>query len=84
MYVHAGNNKTINNKEIIGFFDLDTSTISAVTRKFLVDAEKSGIIETVKEEIPKSFVLTDKKIYITQIATSTLLGRINEHKSLKG
>jgi hypothetical protein len=79
MYLNAGSNKTINQRGIIGIFDLDTSTISAVTRKFLNTSDKAGIIETVQDGIPKSFILTDEKIYITQISTAALKRRLNEN-----
>lgn len=75
MYLHVGNNKVIRKKEIIGIFDLDTATISSVTRKYLNEADKTGIIETVQEEIPKSFIVTNTKIYITQLSAAALHGR---------
>ena len=40
MYLHAGNNKNIRERDIIGIFDADNSTISYITRKYLSDAEK--------------------------------------------
>jgi len=83
MYLHAGNNKDIRKRDIIGIFDLDTSTVSTITRKFLNEADKTGIVETVKEEIPKSFILTNEKIYITQLSPAALHGRF-ELKFLKG
>lgn len=84
MYLHAGNNKVIKKKDIIGIFDLDTSTISGITRKYLHEADKEGIVETVQEELPKSFILTNDKIYMTQLSTATLHGRLDELKFLKG
>lgn len=77
MYFHAGMNKNIKIKEIIGIFDLDTSTVSAVTRRYLNDKSAADIVRCVEDGIPKSFVLTEKKIYITQISTTALLRRIN-------
>jgi hypothetical protein len=66
MYQIIGNNKIIRNKDIIGIFDLDTATVSAVTRKFLADAEKAGgITDTAAAgTIPRKFVLTNDGIYL--------------------
>lgn len=80
MFLHAGNNKNLLIKEIIGIFDMDTSTVSAKTREFLKKADKEGITEALFEEVPKSFILTDKKIYFSQISTTALNGRTEDHK----
>lgn len=61
--------KSIRQKDIIGIFDLDNSTISGVTKNFLSTAEKSGKIININL-LPKSFILTgsnagDFKIYFS-------------------
>ena len=77
MFLHAGSNKSIRLKNIIGIFDMDTSTVSADTKKFLKKAEKDGVTKTLVEEIPKSFILTsDGEVVFSQISTSSLIGRI--------
>lgn len=79
MYLHIGNNKNIREKRIIGIFDIESSTISGVTRKYLAEAEKRGEVESSTEELPKSFVLyqEDKKqrICFSQLSTPALVGR---------
>ena len=42
MYVHAGNNRMIRTKDIIGIFDMDTATMESATREYLRAAEKEG------------------------------------------
>ena len=77
MYLHAGNNKSIRLNEIIGIFDMDTATVSSDTKEFLRRAEKAGVTEMCTEELPKSFVLTDKgDVIFSQISTASLMGRI--------
>lgn len=39
--------------EVVGIFDLETSTISKITREFLAKAEKSGKVINVSMEMPK-------------------------------
>ena len=79
MYLHAGNNKIIREKDIIGIFDVDNCTVSAITRKYLSDAERNLLVESAKDEIPKAFILykeNDKyMVCFSQISTSALLGR---------
>ncbi len=79
MYLHVGNNKTIREKNIIGIFDTDNATVSAITKKYLSDAEKKNLVEAANEEIPKSFVLYKEKnkykICFSQISSSALVGR---------
>lgn len=82
MYVHAGNNRLIRTREIIGIFDMDNATMASATRDYLKNAEKSGRMINIKEEIPKSFVVTasnknEDMVYVSQISTSALVGRIS-------
>lgn len=79
MYLHLGKNTVIKNKDIVGIFDMDTSTISKNTREYLAKAEKSGRVVNVSLELPKSFVVCknngDTKVYISQISSQTLQKR---------
>ncbi len=85
MYLHAGNNKLIRSKSIIGIFDMDNATVGADTRAFLKQAEKKGRLEISKEEIPKSFILYDKNknrnetaVCISQLSTLSLASRVKK------
>jgi hypothetical protein len=80
MYLHLGQETVIRIRDIVGIFDLETSTISKITRDFLSRAQKAGRVVNVSMEMPKSFVLCrdGKKretIFITQISSTTLLKR---------
>ena len=81
MYLHLGFEKVIKSENIIGIFDLDKTTLQKSSRDYLARAEKAGNIENVCEDLPKSFVVCSengkRKIYITQIASSTILKRVN-------
>lgn len=87
MYLHLGQDTVVNMNEIIGIFDLETSTISQITRKYLALAEKSGNVVNVSMEMPKSFILCSGKnrritVYISQISTATLLKRTRYIKEI--
>ncbi len=80
MYLHLGMDKVITFDDIIGIFDLDTTTVSKNTRNYLAKAEKDGIVENVCYDLPKSFIVCrnkkgEDKVYIAQISSSTLLKR---------
>lgn len=80
MYINLGNNTVIKEKDIIGIFDLDNTTVSARTRKFLEIAQKSGNIILTSNELPKTFVVAsskkgEKKVYLSQLSTATLSKR---------
>ncbi len=75
MYLHIGNGKAVRKKSVIGIFDMDKTTLSRVTKKFLSDSEKNGNVCSVSNDIPKSFILTDDKIYISQISAQAITSR---------
>ena len=82
MYPNAGNEE-IYQKNIIGIFDLDTSTVSKKTRDFLARAEKEGRVTLLTYDLPRSFLLTEEpdgqKVYLSQISAATLAGRAGEY-----
>lgn len=79
MYIHLGQNVVIKTSEVVGIFDLDSSTISKYTRDFLKTAQKTGKVVDVTTELPKTFVVCgegeDVKVYISQISSQTLQKR---------
>ncbi len=76
MYIHIGNNYSVDVREIIGIFDMDNTTVTGCTKKLLDRAEKEKKLFLATYELPKTFILTSKKIYISQLAASTLKKRI--------
>ena len=89
MYLHVGQNTVIRTGEIIGIFDMETSTLSQTTRQVLARAEKEGKVVNVSMEMPKSFLLCQNEkgemtCYITQISTATLLNRSGARLDLRG
>lgn len=79
MYLHLGQDTVINFKDIIGIFDMDTTTISKHTRNYLALAEKNGKVFYVSLDLPKSFVVCGTgdniTVYISQLSSVTLLKR---------
>lgn len=75
MYLFLGGALAAKGDDIIGIFDMDTSTVKKVTRDFLNAAERNGRTEYANDELPKSFIVTDRFVYISPLNTSTLLKR---------
>ena len=80
MYIHLGGEYVVAQDDIIGIFDLENTTVSKHTRKFLNMSEKRKEVINVSFELPKSFILTSKnkknKVYISQISPATLNKRL--------
>ena len=79
-YLHIGMNVMVDPRRVIGIFDLDNTSTSKHTRRFLDGAEKEGAVQSACEDIPKSFVVCDHPyhrqiIYISQLNSQTLLKR---------
>ena len=84
MYLHLGQNVMIPEAAVIGIFDLDNTTWSFRTRRFLERAEREGRVTAVGDDLPRSFVLAREgdsppAVYITQLTPATLQKRIEEN-----
>jgi hypothetical protein len=76
MYIYIGADYLINEDDIVGVFDIETTTVSAVTRDYLTAAQKNGRIRDVSSEIPKTFVICKNDggftVYLSQYSTATI------------
>ena len=82
MFLHLGSDTVVQTKNILGIFDLDTTTVQKSSREYLNAAEKGGRVVNVSPfELPKSFVVCQEEgkevIYLSQLSSNTLLGRLN-------
>ena len=75
MYIYLDGDIAISTKDIIGIFDMDTSTVNKATRDYLSKAEKDKKVVYVNYELPKSFIVCRDKIYVCPLNTATLLKR---------
>ena len=85
MHLHLGSDTVVNTKNIISIMDLESTSISKYTREFLKVVEEEGFVRNVSEEIPKSIVICEESgqsvIYITNISTKALSGRIRKREN---
>ena len=82
MFLHIGGDYTIHTKNIIAIMDLDTSTVSKISREFLDRVQRENeVINVSDEDLPKSYIVCEEKgkttVYISPISSSTLLKRKN-------
>ena len=81
-YLHLGKDTSIEIDNIVGIFDMDTSTVSKHTRAFLSECEKENRIVNVSFELPKSYILYDfdgeYSVYLSPLNSATLLGRMKD------
>ena len=82
MYLHLGGDVLLHDEEILGIFDLEITSQSYRTRRYLNAAEQAGEVTYVDiEEIPKSFTVTapcgggPQRVYVSPLASQTLQRR---------
>ena len=85
MYLHLGASVIIHRDDVLGIFDLDNTTSSAITREFLARAERESRVVSAGDDLPKSFLLCRDRqgndiVYLSQLATSTLLKRLESER----
>ena len=88
MFLHLGSDVVVNDKDIVAIMDLETTSISKITREYLQKAEKESEVITVSyEDLPKSYVVccenNERKVYISPISSLTLLKRANKSEFIK-
>ena len=72
MYIHLGRDYVLNDRDIIGIFDLETTTISPRGREFLNYAQKNGAV-------PQCYVLADgglvDAVYLSELSSAAMRRR---------
>ena len=82
MFLHIGGDVVIPLKSVIAILDMDTTTVSKDSKSFIKIAEEEGFVIAIKNELPKSFVITEinkeSRIYLSPISSVTLLKRTRD------
>lgn len=79
-YINVGGSMVLDKAEVLGIFDLDTSSTKTDTKRYLASMEHSGHLEMIGNDIPKAFIITAKdsvreKVYMTTLSSASLYGR---------
>ena len=78
MYIHLGRDYVLNYRDIIGIFDLETTTTSPRGREFLNYAQKNGAVVSLSDELPQSYVLADAPVdtvYLSELSSAAMRRR---------
>lgn len=79
MYLHLGEDTVVNDKDIIGIFDIENTSTGKNTKAFLSKAGNDGRVINVSYEMPKSFIVCSRgkksTVYISQVSAATLRRR---------
>ena len=82
MYLHIGNKKSVKDDKIIGIFDLDTATVSNISKDFINRKQMAGLVEYDNADLPRSFVLYvedgESRVKLSRISTVGLKLRADE------
>ncbi len=86
MYLHIGSDVSVSDRDIVGIFDIDKTTVTGETRNFLSRSEQKGTTVSISDEMPRSFILVEEgrkrkehKVYISPISSSTLNERLKRN-----
>ncbi len=86
MYLFLGQETVIRTKDIVGIFDLETTSTSRLTKGYLSLAQKKGNVVTISQELPKSYVVCMEKgkqcVYLSQISPATLRKRAYQPQTI--
>ena len=89
MFLHIGEDIVVREKDIIGIFDFETSTLSKHTQKYLQNKEKDQKVVAISNQLPKAFVVIDNKekpyskVYFTLVSSFTLKKRAENNRLME-
>ena len=72
MFLHLGGDVTVRSSDVIGVFDIEACSVSRVTVDYLNGCQKNKQIVNISEDMPKSFIVTENKTYISNVSCQTI------------
>jgi len=82
LYIHIGGDYTLSDKWIVGIFDIDqTTTYGTDTNNFLRKREQLGKLEIVSPDLPRSFIVTFDRVYLSPISAKTIFARSRQKQT---
>lgn len=77
MFLYLGGDISVRSDDVVGIFDIEECSVSRVTAEYLNSCQRKGTVEYVSEDMPKSFIVTVDKTYISNVSHSTINRRGN-------
>lgn len=88
MFLHLGMDVVVAQSDVIAILDLETTSISKMTREFLDLAQRRNRVIAIGNELPKSYVVAGDKeeflLYVSPISAQTLAKRAMGNSWLAG
>ncbi len=82
MFINAGMNCMLYEEDIIGIFDIESSTQAEATRNFLAAEQKKLRVVNIAYDLPKTFIVCRENgnltVYLSQYSSSVLMKRKTE------
>ena len=75
MYLHLGGEVAVKSSDVIGIFDIERCSVSKITVDFLNNSQKKKQIVYISNDMPKSFIVTEKLTYISNVSNQTICRR---------
>ena len=78
MYIHLGRDYVLNDRDIIGIFNLETTTVSPRGREFLNSAQQTGAVVSLSDDLPQCYVLADAPVdtvYLSELSSAAMKRR---------
>lgn len=75
MYIFLGGDVTIRADDVIGIFDIEECSTSRTTVDFLNASAKRLQVVNISDNMPKSFIVTSDKTYISNVSHNTIRKR---------
>lgn len=81
MYIHLGRDYVLNDRDVIGIFSLETTTITPRGREFLNYAQKNGAVVTLSDDLPQCYVLAGAPVdtvYLSELSSAAMKRRAEQ------
>ncbi len=75
MYLYLGSDVLVDDKEVLGIFDIEKVTVDRYMKDYLNACQKNGKIYYVSLDMPKSIIVCTETVYISNVSCDTLKKR---------
>lgn len=80
MYIHIGGDVSLSTYKILGIFDIEKTSVNKDVNDYLMKLQKQGKIYYVSYDMPKSFIVTEDYVYISNVSVFTLKRRFLDNE----
>ena len=75
MYLYLGSDVVVDERNVIGIFDIEKVTVDRYMKDYLSYSQKSGKIYYVSLDMPKSIIVCEDMVFISNVSCDTLKKR---------